>query len=359
MRPVFVEPSPSPSGTTSLDEVVDQGAQRTNDVLEWLVGWPLQSLVAVLVGVVLLAVVRWAIARAVRSVIDGGAKVRSHTRRLLMKTRVVPGEESDPMAVARRVQRAETMGSVLRSVAGIVVTVLVVTALANINDWDLGPVLASAGVVGVALGFGAQTLVKDFLAGIFMLVEDQYGVGDVIDVGEATGTVEAVGLRVTQIRDLSGTLWYVRNGEILRVGNMTQGWSKALVEVTVPPDADVARATSLVARAAADVAAARPSDVLGTPDVTAFESLSAESVMLRMLLKVAPAKQWSIQRDVRARVRELFLSEGVGLALPRQVLVERSSAGESGAHGRSDQEGDGTSPDRQDAEERQAPAGDR
>ena len=322
MRPTSAEPSPSP--TPSLDDVVEGG----NAALDWLTGWPLQSLVAVLVGLLLLAGVRWAIARAVRSVIDGGAKVRSHTRRLLMKSRVpVPGEDSDPLAVARRVQRAETMGSVLRSVAGIVVTVVVVTALANINDWDLGPVLASAGVVGVALGFGAQTLVKDFLAGIFMLVEDQYGVGDVVDVGEATGTVEAVGLRITQVRDMSGTLWYVRNGEILRVGNMTQGWSKARVEVMVPPDTDVAHATELVLRAATDVAAARSSEVLGEPEVTAYESLSAESVMLRMLLKVAPAKQWAIQRDVRARLRELFVEEGVGLALPRQVMVERSQAG--------------------------------
>ncbi|WP_225754019.1 mechanosensitive ion channel family protein [Actinotalea sp. Marseille-Q4924] len=321
---------PSPDPSEAVSEVVDRTAEKTTEAMDWLLGWPLQSLVAVVVGILLLAAVRWAIGRAVRSVIDGGAKVRSHTRRLLMKSRVpVPGEDSDPLAVARRVQRAETMGSVLRSVAGIVVTVLVVTALANINDWDLGPVLASAGVVGVALGFGAQTLVKDFLAGIFMLVEDQYGVGDVVDVGEATGTVEAVGLRVTQVRDLSGTLWYVRNGEILRVGNMTQGWSVARVEVMVPPDTDVAHATDLVLRAATDVAAVHVDDVLGAPEVTSYESLSAESVMLRMLLKVAPAKQWAIQRDVRARLRELFVAEGVGLAIPRQVMVERSTSGSS------------------------------
>ncbi|EYR64526.1 small-conductance mechanosensitive channel [Actinotalea ferrariae CF5-4] len=320
MRPIFVEPDPSPS--PGLEDIREEGDQ----LLTWVLGAPLQSLVAVLVGVLLLAALRWTIARAVRSVIDGGARVRSHTRRLLMKTKVpVPGEDSDPLAVARRVQRAETMGSVLRSVAGIVVTILVVTALAEINDWNLGPLLASAGVVGVALGFGAQTLVKDFLAGIFMLVEDQYGVGDVVDLGEAIGTVEAVGLRVTQVRDLSGTLWYVRNGEILRVGNMTQGWSKALVEVTVPPDADVEHAAALLTRAAQEVAATRPAEVLGEPEVTGYESLSAESVMVRMTLKVAPAKQWAIQREVRARVRELFVEEGVGLALPRQMLVERAA----------------------------------
>jgi moderate conductance mechanosensitive channel len=320
-------PSPDPSESSPIGDTLAPAVEQTNVFLGWLMGWPFQSLIAVLVGLLLLAIIRWVIGRAVRSVIDGGARVRSHTRRLLMKTRVpVPGEDSDPLAVARRVQRAETMGSVLRSVAGIVVTVLVVTALANINDWDLGPVLASAGVVGVALGFGAQTLVKDFLAGIFMLVEDQYGVGDVVDVGEASGTVEAVGLRITQVRDLSGTLWYVRNGEILRVGNMTQGWSKARVEVMVPPDTDIDRATELILQAATEVASAHGTEVLGEPEVTAYEALSAESVTLRMLLKVAPAKQWVIQREVRARLRTLFAAEGVGLALPRQVMVERGGA---------------------------------
>ncbi len=133
--------------------------------------------------------------------------MRRQAKRLLLKTPVrgALDSDSDPLAVARRVQRAETMGSVLRSTSALVIAIVVVTAIANINDWDLGPVLASAGVLGVALGFGAQTLVKDWLSGLFMLIEDQYGVGDVVNLGEASGVVEAIGLRVTQVRDLSGT----------------------------------------------------------------------------------------------------------------------------------------------------------
>lgn len=302
---------------------------RTAEVLDWLAGAPLQTAVTLALGAVLLAVARWTISRGVRTVIDGGSTVRAKTRTLLLRTRVgAAADQSNPLAVARRVQRAETMGSVLRSVAALVVGILVVTALANIYGWDLGPVLASAGVAGVALGFGAQTLVKDFLAGLFMLIEDQYGVGDVVNLGEATGTVEAVNLRVTQVRSIDGTLWYVRNGEILRVGNMTQGWSRALVEVLVPPDMDVQRAADLLLRATRSVLAdeAFASDALDEPVVTADESLSAESVMIRMTLKTAPAKQWAIQRAVRGRVRELFHEEGVGLALPRrEVLVERGT----------------------------------
>ena len=161
---------------------------------------PLQSLVAVLAGVLLLVVLRWFIGRTVRSVVSGSARVRRRAQALLQRTPARAALDSDPLAVARRVQRAETLGSVLRSASAVVVAIVVVTAVANINDWDLGPVLASAGVLGVALGFGAQTLVKDWLSGLFMLMEDQYGVGDVVDLGDASGTVEAVSLRITRLR---------------------------------------------------------------------------------------------------------------------------------------------------------------
>ncbi|KGM09156.1 mechanosensitive ion channel family protein [Cellulomonas carbonis] len=315
--------------TSSTPPPLDDAGEAARGALGWLLGAPLQTVVTIVLGVVVLAVARWVIARGVRSVIDGGSTVRAKTRTLLLRTRVgSAADQSNPLAVARRVQRAETMGSVLRSVAALVVGILVLTALANIYGWQLGPLLASAGVAGVALGFGAQTLVKDFLSGLFMLIEDQYGVGDVVNLGEATGTVEAVGLRVTQVRSLDGTLWYVRNGEILRVGNMTQGWSRALVEVLVPPDMDVQQAADLLLRATREALEAEDlaADALGDPEVTTYESLSAESVMIRMLLKTVPAKQWAIQRAVRGRVRELFRSEGVDLALPRrEVLVEREA----------------------------------
>ncbi|MBO1751636.1 mechanosensitive ion channel family protein [Actinotalea sp. BY-33] len=317
------------------------------EFLDWFLGAPLQTLIAIAAAVVLLAVARWLVARAVRSIVEGGASVRSKAGNLL--TRAGAGNlaaESNPLLVARRVQRAETMGSVLRSTAGLVVGIILLTALANIYGWELGPLVASAGVVGVALGFGAQTLVKDFLSGIFMLVEDQYGVGDVVDLGEASGVVEAIGLRVTQIRDLSGTLWYVRNGEVLRVGNMTQGWSKALVEVLVSPDADVPRATALLRTAAQEVAEHEELGrlLLAEADVTAYEDLTAEGVRLRLMVKTAPAQQWLVQRELRARIRDLFAAEGLPLALPRrEVLVERDAPGPvaEGAPTRQDQSSTG------------------
>lgn len=323
LTPVLLGPL-SAARAAGVPAGVDAPAPRWFD---WLLGAPLQSLIAVVVGLVVLALARWLVTRTVRSVVEGGARVRRGARRLLMSTRVgAVVADANPLMVARRVQRAETMGSVLRSTAALVVGIGVLTVVANINDWDLGPVIASAGVVGVALGFGAQTLVKDFLSGIFMLVEDQYGVGDVVDLGEASGTVEAVGLRVTQVRDLQGTLWYVRNGEVLRVGNKTQGWSRAIVEVRVSLDQDVDAVAATLRTTAATLVGDEEIGplLLDEPEVTSFEDLTGESVMLRAMVKTAPSKQWEVQRALRSRIRTALATQGVPLALPRrEVLVER------------------------------------
>ena len=144
----------------------------------------------------------------------------------------------------RRVQRAATMGTLLKSiVSGVVFTVIALMFISELG-YDIAPLIASAGIIGVALGFGSQALVKDFLSGIFMIFEDQYGVGDVVDLGEASGTVEAVSLRVTRLRDVNGTVWYVRNGEILRVGNMSQNWARTVLDVTVGYTEDLVAGTA-------------------------------------------------------------------------------------------------------------------
>ena len=145
----------------------------------------------------------------------------------------------------------------IAALAAAVIAVMLVLSELGI---DLAPLLASAGIAGLAIGFGAQNLVKDFIAGMFMLLEDQYGVGDNVDLGQASGTVEAVGLRITTIRDVQGIVWYIRNGEIARVGNKSQGWARALVDLPLPLDVDVAAARELaleVARGYADEPAYR------------------------------------------------------------------------------------------------------
>ena len=180
------------------------------------------------------------------------------------------------VANARHVQRTQTMGALLKSITTFVVLGITALTVLSLVGIPLGPMLASASVGGVALAFGAQSLVKDFLSGVFMIVEDQYGVGDVIDTGEVVGTVENVSLRVTQLRDAGGMTWYVRNGEIVRIGNKTQGWSTAIVDIPVAYDQDVEKAISVIR----DVVSVMDDDdafkdiLLEEPNVVGVESIA-------------------------------------------------------------------------------------
>ena len=222
----------------------------------------------------------------------------------------------------RRALRATTLGSLLKSIVTAVIGTIVVVMALDILGYPIGPLLASAGIAGIALGFGAQNLVKDFLSGIFMLLEDQYGVGDVIDMGEATGTVEAVGLRVTRLRSVDGTVWYVRNGEVVRVGNSSHGWARTVLDVRIAYDEDIARVerllTDLVTEFAADPEWERY--VLEEPEVWGVENLAADSVVLRVVVKTQPLQQWKIARELRERIKRVFDAEGVQIP---QVVPSR------------------------------------
>jgi moderate conductance mechanosensitive channel len=222
----------------------------------------------------------------------------------------------------RRALRATTLGSLLKSIVTAVISVIVVVMALDILGYPIGPLLASAGIAGIALGFGAQNLVKDFLSGIFMLLEDQYGVGDVIDMGEATGTVEAVGLRVTRLRSVDGTVWYVRNGEVVRVGNSSHGWARTVLDVRIAYDEDIARVERLLADLVAEFAADPEWEqyVLEEPEVWGVENLAADSVVLRVVVKTQPLQQWKIARELRERIKRVFDAEGVQIP---QVVPSR------------------------------------
>ncbi|WP_238992979.1 mechanosensitive ion channel family protein [Jiangella aurantiaca] len=229
----------------------------------------------------------------------------------------------------RRALRAETLGSVLRSITTVLISAIAVVTALEMLGYAVGPVLASAGVLGVALGFGAQNLVKDFLAGAAMMLEDQYGVGDVVDMGHAVGTVEAVSLRITRLRSVDGTVWYVRNGEIVRVGNSSYGWSRALLDVHIPADADVSRARRLLEDLVADLAAEDHWDelILEPPEVWGVEDLTPDGVLIRVVMKTKPLEQWAVARELRERIKRRFDAER--LTLP--VATETSAAGSGGA----------------------------
>ncbi|WP_283605814.1 mechanosensitive ion channel family protein [Mycolicibacterium poriferae] len=230
----------------------------------------------------------------------------------------VPSGATGQQAIERRQQRAQTIGSVLKSTVSIVLLVWGILAILNVLGVNIAPFIASAGVVGLAIGFGAQNLVRDFVTGVFMLLEDQYGVGDIVDLGEAIGEVQTVGLRVTTLRDIDGTLWYVRNGEIARVGNMSQDYAVARIEVPVSLSADVERAEQVAVDAAAAAIAEAPlaEKVLGEPEMLGVQELSPDLLTLRMTLKTRPGAQWSVQRRLRREILRAYDENGIDLPYP-------------------------------------------
>jgi small conductance mechanosensitive channel len=291
------------------------------------VGTPLRIGFIVGVGLLLRYVLHRIIDRTAERIARGQAGLGKLDDRLPSATAIF----ASPLASARRAQRSRTLASVLKSVTtgflGVIVGLLVCGEL-GIN---LGPLIAGAGIAGVALGFGAQTLVKDFLSGIFMVIEDQYGVGDVVDLGEAIGTVEAVGLRVTRLRDIDGTVWYVRNGEVLRVGNRSQGWARALIDLQVPYGQDLDRVKEIMLEVAAEL---REDPDLGPlllddPGVWAIEAMGPDAVGVRLIVKTQPLKQWDVAVELRSRLVTRLDAEGIRIALPYR-LVPGPPGGETG-----------------------------
>ncbi|QQS00248.1 MAG: mechanosensitive ion channel family protein [Austwickia sp.] len=223
--------------------------------------------------------------------------VRRHAR---LAARALEGSFLNP---ERQRQRVETLGSVLRSITTVILFVIAVLMIGDELGFNMAPVLASAGVGGVALGFGAQSLVKDFLSGMFMLAEDQYGVGDLIDVDNVTGTVEEVTLRVTRLRDGDGVIWYVRNGEITRLANKTQGWSTATVDIPVGFGESPERVIEVLrtAMAAMDADDRWEDLLLEEPKVVGVEATAPGTFSVRIVAKCAPNEHWGVQREIRER----------------------------------------------------------
>jgi small conductance mechanosensitive channel len=225
----------------------------------------------------------------------------------------------------RRVQRAKTVGTLLKSIVSGVIAAIVIMMVLSELGLDIAPILASAGILGVALGFGSQTLVKDYLSGIFMIFEDQYGVGDVVDVGEASGTVEAVSLRVTRLRDTNGTVWYVRNGEIIRVGNMSQNWARTVLDVQVSSREDITHVRSVLNDVIDDLW--QDEDFQGViieqPEIWGVEAITPDSMTLRVTLKTAPMEQWRVARVLRERIKSRFDHEDIQAPYPTSYVMNR------------------------------------
>jgi small conductance mechanosensitive channel len=283
-------------------------AQRVQD-------WLLTDGLRILVTIVLAVVVTWLLHRLINRIVTT-MTARAESREAGEPDRWRAGRilaEATAAARARHQQRTATLGSLLRSIVTFVVGLVAALTVMSTLGIDLAPVLATAGVGGVALGFGAQSLVKDFLSGVFMILEDQYGVGDVIDTGEAIGTVEEVTLRVTRLRDANGVTWYIRNGEIVRIGNLSQHRATAIVDVPVAYDEDVTRVTSVI-EAAAEAMSGDPAwdgRLLATPTVAGIESILGQTMTIRVLAEAAPSEKVAIQRELRQRIKSALDAAGV------------------------------------------------
>jgi moderate conductance mechanosensitive channel len=253
---------------------------------------------------------RWMVRRLVRSlqqqqVQQRLASIRAKTPRALRST--------EPLPSLRRSQRADAIGALVRNLSSVVIWLVASASILQILGVQLGPLVAGAGFVGLAIAISAQQMVTDFLAGIAMLLEDEYGVGDVIDVGPATGEVERVGLRTTQLRAVDGTVWHVRNGEIDRVGNLSRDWRRVLLDVEVARGADLPLATRTVDHAAQELYQDeqwRPW-LLDEPEIWGVEGLGPASATIRLGLKTRPSKRDEVARELRARVDEAIEQAGI------------------------------------------------
>ena len=345
---LFATPDPSPSGSPSLTDWGNQIQQRVEETrgvannMQSACGTDpgflcritfdithdgttarfvrdfLDAPLKVLGSILFVIILAWFVRRLAHRVIDrmvlhaGQSTVPERLRRRGKAAH----EGSLALMSERRRQRAQTTGSVLRSIATVVIFGIATMMVLQDLGMNLAPLLASAGIAGVAIGFGAQNLVKDYMAGIFMLLEDQYGVGDTIDIGEATGVVEVVTLRTTRLRDADGVVWYVRNGEVSRVGNQSQGWSRAVVDFPVAYDSDVDRIITLLRDTATDFAADGDwtNKLTGEPDVWGVQAMSGTAVIIRVVVKTTTGDQGPVARELRRRAKALLDAEGVELA---------------------------------------------
>lgn len=303
-------------------------APTVESVWQWktLIG-PSLTIIGTLVGAFLL---RWVLHRAIDRVVDSAlARAARHESQTPRRASRILAQATG-LNHARSTQRAATMGAILKSTSTFVIFTLALLTVMAALGIPLGPLLASAGVVGVALGFGAQSLVKDFLSGIFMILEDQYGVGDVIDSGEAVGTVEDVTLRVTRLRDASGIVWYVRNGEIVRIGNRSQGWSTAVVDIPVGYSENLDVVLPLIREVVHELDGSEDwnTRLLEEPVVAGVESMLGGVVTVRVIAKCAPNESFPVSREIRERVRAAFDHAGI-----RAPLIMPPYDGGAGAPG--------------------------
>ena len=267
---------------------------------------PIHVVLILLIAVIGRALLLVSVRRVVSGVVSG---VKSEAK-------AVAEDSESPLVKARVVQRTKTIGSVLSNFITWGIALVTLTMVLNELGVQVGALIAGAGILGAAVGFGAQSLVRDLISGLFIVFEDQYGVGDVVDLGEVKGAIEAVGLRVTQVRDVEGTLWYVRNGEIARVGNKSQGFSRVIVDLSFDPSVDIEKTKQALLAAAGTVAKSKTagSQLVGGAEVWGIQSLSGDSLVIRLVQQVSPKSVDDVSRELRAALIAELKKSKISLA---------------------------------------------
>lgn len=285
---------------------------------------PIKIAAIILIALIVRVILQFVIRRAIDRVVTGVKKKQDVTDTEAL--------QASPLAAVRIVQRTRALGGVLSStVTTVVVIVAVVLVISAIDPGATGAFALITAALGAGLGFGAQNVVRDVLSGLFIVAEDQLGVGDAVDLSMATGIVEAVGIRITTVRDPSGTLWYVRNGEILRVGNMSQGWARVFIDLSVPYDSDLAAVEDRMRETAT---ALRDENewrrvILDSPEVWGIESLSGSGIVLRLAVKTRPGSKDRVARELRARLKRTL--DEAGIRLPGADPVAPAAASTASA----------------------------
>lgn len=311
---VLVPRQPSPSADcTDARDLCEQIYDWTG--WDWLASGsyyllikPFRIVMIILIAVLIRFLVHRVISRLARSAATPGPGIAVLRP---LRTRLPSATPANGVS-ERRGARAEALGSILRSIASAVVFGVAFMLVLDELGVNLAPILAGAGILGLAIGFGAQNLVRDFLSGLFMLFEDQYGVGDLVAVGEVEGTVEAVGLRITTVRDQSGTVWYIRNGEIQKLANKSQGWALVMVDIPVG-FGGVDDVVEVLKRTADEWAESEEwrADVIEAPEVVGVEEVTAEGAVVRTTVKTPAEAQWRAGRELRRRLTEALAAAGL------------------------------------------------
>ena len=306
------------------------GRFTDSELVLWSVSAVVEPLLIILTILLVATIVLRVVGRALRRVVERAKEPRVRLPvGFLSSAATEDGEDAEEARVrqARREQRAEALGTLAISVVRVLIWgFAILTALGTVGV-NLAPLIAGAGVLGVAIGFGAQDIVKDFLSGVIMLVEDQFGVGDVIDAGAATGVVEEVSLRTTRIRDVNGTVWHVPNGSISRVGNLTQGWSRMIVDVDVAYETDVDQAIEFLTEVLRRFEEREDVQerLLGEPmEVWGVNDLGDSSVAIRVVARTVPGQQWALGRLFRQVVKRELDAAGIEIPYPQRTVWHRT-----------------------------------